>query len=147
MHTSQSTKHKEIWPAPTAPFSRLSLVSYKLLLRVTSSRPLACHVFGDLHGQDPVVGSDGFGVRRLERRRRSGFLLLPPVFPPSSGFGALGSSCALLYISPPPKAAIVFVGGGFVPNRGAGTGMGSGRIRDGLPWCWRRRRVGSGRRN
>ena len=43
-----------------------------------------------------------------------------------------------------PKAAIVFVGGGFVRNRGAGIGMGSGRIRDGLPWCWRRRRVGSG---
>jgi hypothetical protein len=47
----------------TSPSSRLSLVSYKLLYSstaATTSRPLARHVLDDLHGQDPVVGPDGF---------------------------------------------------------------------------------------
>jgi hypothetical protein len=55
------TQYKEIWPASTAPLSRLSLVSYKKLYNsATTPRPPARHALEDLFDQDSVVGSGGF---------------------------------------------------------------------------------------
>jgi hypothetical protein len=74
------TQHKEIWPASTAPLSRLSLVSYKLLYssyHTASScaprlrRPVRPRFRGRLRR-----------LRRHERRRRFGFPRLLGAPPP-----------------------------------------------------------------